>query len=504
MLTKGFGVACIVACGAFTAFAAGNETLLDAVKAGDAQAVRTAVKQPGAVNAPEADGTTALHWAVRGNDLDTVRLLLRAGAKANAVNRYGVTPLSLAAVNGDPVMLETLLKAGADVKLPLPMGETVIMRAARTGSPEALKVLVAHGADVNQPESTLGETALMWAAAENNAQAVAMLLEVGANANAKSRLTQFPKTNPARTANALVSVVMPRGGWTPLMHAARRGAAEAAAALVAGGADINAVDPDGTNPLIESIINGHYDTAAVLIEKGADVNIADSRGMTALYAAVDMHTLPWIAARPAPKTTDDKTSMDIVKMLLAKDADVNARLKGRVLQKMHMGGDPALAEGATMFMRAAKAADIEVLKLLLAKGADPHAMQKNKTTALMLAAGFGYQGRRDERGGSRAPNAEIIETIKFLLDLGLDINAFNDQGQTPVHMAVERGDQIIKFLVSRGARMDIKDKRGRTPLDIAAAGTMEEIRGSNVRATTAPLLRQLMADAAKQSAPANQ
>jgi ankyrin repeat protein len=156
-----------------------------------------------------------------------VRLLLRAGAKPNVANRYGVTPLSLAAVNGNPVMLETLLKAGADVKQPLPMGETVIMRAARTGSPEALKVLVAHGADVNKAEDSLGETALMWAAAENNAQAVAMLLEVGANANAKSRLTTFPKTNPARTANALVSVVMPRGGWTPLMHAARRGAAEA-------------------------------------------------------------------------------------------------------------------------------------------------------------------------------------------------------------------------------------------------------------------------------------
>jgi len=427
---------------------------------------------------------------------------LRAGAKPNATNRYGVTPLSLAAVNGDPVMLETLIKGGADVKQPLPMGETVIMRAARTGSPEAIKVLVAAGADVNKPEDTLGETALMWAAAENNAQAVAMLLEVGANANAKSRLTTFPKTNPARTANALVSVVMPRGGWTPLMHAARRGAAEAAAALVAGGADINAVDPDGTSPLIESIINGHYDTAAVLIDKGADVNLADSRGMTPIYAAVDMHTLPWIAARPAPKTTDEKTSMDIVKMLLAKNPDVNARLKGRVLQKMHMGGDTALAEGATVFMRAAKAADIEVMKMLLAKGADPHAMQKNKTTALMLAAGFGYKDASSS-GADQGTELQIIETIKVLLDLGLDIDAFNDQGLTPMHMAVERGDQIIKFLASRGARMDIKDKRGRTPLDIAAAGTMEEIRGSNVRATTAPLLRQLMADAAKQ-APANQ
>ena len=140
-------------CGSWRSFAAGNELpLIAAVKAGDAQAVRTPVKQAGAVNAAEPDGTTALHWAVRANDLATVQLLLRAGAKANAANRYGVTPLSLAAVNGNPAMLEALLKAGADANTTLPQGETVLMRAARTGTPAAIKVLVAHGADVNRPE----------------------------------------------------------------------------------------------------------------------------------------------------------------------------------------------------------------------------------------------------------------------------------------------------------------------------------------------------------------
>jgi ankyrin repeat protein len=377
------------------------------------------------------------------------------------------------------------------------------MRAARTGNPEALKVLVAHGADVNRKESSLAETALMWAAAENNSAAVELLLEFGADVNARSKLTEFPKANAARTANALVSVVMPRGGWTALMHASRRGATDAVRALAAGGADLNAVDPDGANALIYAIINGHYDAAAALLETGADPNVADSRGMAALYAAVDMNTLPWIAARPAPRTSDRLNSLDIVKMLLTRGANPDAQLKGRVLQKMHTGGDPALAEGATPFMRAAKAGDVEVMRLLLASGADPHLMQKNHTTALMMAAGFGFRGAATS-GADRGTEAEVIEAITLCLDLGLDLNAFNDAGLTPMHMAVERGDQIIKFLASRGARMDIKDKRGRTPLELAASGTMEEVRGSNVRATTAPLLRQLMADAAKQSAPANQ
>ena len=183
-------------------------------------------------------------------------------------------------------------------------------------------------------------------------------------------------------------------------------------------------------------------------------------------------------------------------MLLGKGANPNAQLKGRLLQKMHTGGDPALAEGATPFMRAAKAGDVEVMRLLLANGADPHAMQKNHTTALMLAAGFGYRSAGTS-GADQGTEAQAIEAIKLCLELGLDLNAFNDAGLTPLHMAVDRGDRIVEFLVRQGARMDIKDKQGRTPLDAALRGTSEEVRGSQVRETTAPLLRRLMAEAAK-------
>jgi ankyrin repeat protein len=451
---------------------AADTALVTAVKGGDSGAVRAVLLKRPLVNAPDDTGTTALHWAVQGNDLESVRLLLHAGANARVANRYGVTPLQLAAVNGTPRIIHALLEAGADPNAVLPEGETVLMTAARTGRPEALKALLDHGADASAQERWFGETALMWAAAENHAEAVKILVERGAAVNARSTLLDLAKAK-RRSGQSILSL----GSWTPLMYAARENALAAGRTLVASGADLNLADPDGATALVVAIINANYEFAAMLIDAGADPNVVDlEAGMGPLYAAVDMHRLAIGHGRPNPKVSSVLDSPDIVRMLLARKADPNARLKAPILQRHHTAGDGALGAGATPFMRAAKSGDVELMKLLLAAGADPSLTLPNHSTALMFTAGLGWRdGSPAAPSFDRGTDEEAIEAIRLQLSLGADINAANDAGDTALHVAVTgRGSPVIvRFLIAQAANLRAVNKRGLTPLAAASASRKE-------------------------------
>lgn len=460
--------------------AAGPVNLIDAVKAGDGQAVRTLLKQRSNVNEAEPDGMTALHWAARANDVETARLLLRSGANAKVANRYGVTPLSLAAVNGNAVLIEALIKAGADPNTASPEGETVLMTAARTGKADAIRVLTSHGANVNAKEKWQEETALMWAAAENNAAAVKALVEAGADMNAHSKVWNFPEYR--YETNGMAVFQLPRGGWTALMFAARQNAKEAAAMLADLKADLNAVDGDGTTALQLAVLNVHYDLAAMLMRKGADPNVQDSTGMTALYAAVDMRSPAGMMTRPNPKLSnaDELDAAGIVKALLANGANPNIALKKPIIGRHNnLAGDASLGDGATPLARAAKTNDLAILKALLDGGADPTITLKDRTTPAMIATS--------------------LDAIKLLVEYGADVNAFNTSGQSIVHNAAQRGaNAIIQFAADKGAKLDRKDKQGRTPLDIASGaggGGGRGARGGGGRGneSTAALLRTLLA-----------
>jgi ankyrin repeat protein len=468
---------------------AAGTRLIDAIKIGDREAVRTLAKNPAEVNATDPDGTTSLQWAVRVDDLETTRLLLAAGANPKASNRYGVTALSLAAVNRNAAIVETLLKAGADATGSVSNGQTILMTAARTGDPTVVRLLLDHGADVNARESQLGETALIWAAAENHPEVVKLLVDRGADVNVRSKSLTFPRD---RFGLEGVLTILPRGNWTPLMYAAREGATEAARALVDLRAQINAVDPDGTTALVRAITNAHYDTAGVLIEKGADPNIADTAGMAALYAAVDMSSLGEVYGRPARKVNDKLTPFDVIDMLLARGANPNAQLKTPTLQRNHTPGEPLLGEGTTPLMRAAKNGDFRAMQILLDHGADPTIVQKNHTTVLMLAAGLGRGlGVFAKDVGSEA---DLHAASKLALDHGVDVNLSSDSGLTALHLAAQSGlDSIVKLLVERGARLDVKDKQGRTPVDVAlGVGGRGRAGGPPpVYEKTAALLREL-------------
>jgi ankyrin repeat protein len=467
-----------------------DKRLIEAVKNENRESVRALLKEKVPLNVRDADGTTALHWAARADDIETAQLLIRAGADAKVADRYGITPISLAAEVGSTSMIEALIKAGADVNVAQPNGETVLMTAARTGKPDALTVLLSHGAHVDARENQFGETALMWAAAENNADAIRVLVGAGADKNARSTLLKFPEFK--FITSGMVTTALPRGGWTSLMYAARQGSIEAAAALADAGADKDAVDPEGSTALILAIINAHFDLAEVLLEKGADPNIADSTGMTALYAAVDMHTLGPMLSRPGPKVTDNLDAADLVGKLLDHDADANTRLKRPIIGRHHDSGDATMGEGTTPLIRATKNVDTPLIKLLLEGGANPSIPQKDYSTAMMVAI---------RAAGSS--DANTIEALKLFLDHGADVDAFNAQGQTALHVAAGRGaDDVIRLLASRGATLNLKDKQGHTPLEIASGAGGGGAGGRGARGGAAPasasrestvaLLQQLM------------
>lgn len=437
----------------------------------------------------DPDGTTPLHWAVRDGNLAEVRRLLRAGADAKATNRYGITPLSLAAESGNGPAVEALLAAGADANAALANGQSMLMLAARTGNAAAIRALLAKGADVHARERVLGENALIWAAAENHGEAIGLLASAGADVNARSARLTYPESEWGDGKSGRFTV-LPRGGWTPLMYAARQNAQSAIRALVSAKADLDALDPDGTTPLILAVINAHYDAAALLLEAGANPNVADAHGMTPLYAAVDMHTLDETPGRPAPRQTGELDSLGLVTRLLVHGANPNPRLASAVLPRVHNPGDSILGEGATPLMRAMRKADVAATRTLLEHGADPALTMKGGVTAPMIAAGFGGQVRFAEYNPHSGTEQDAADCVQLALARGARLDAATDAGQTALHVAAaQRGVEFVRFLLQHGANPAARDAQGRTPLDIALGQGGGRGRPAAARPDVAALLR---------------
>ena len=480
-------LAVVMFCGGRLAAATGDVRLVDAVKKRDATAVRSMLRQRVNVNTPDVEGMTALHWAAHWNDLETVRLLLRAGANAKAANRYGVTALHEASTVGNVAMIEALVTAGADPNAPLGEGETPLMTAARTGNVAAVKMLVAHGANVNARESWRGQTALMWAAVENHAAVAQLLLESGAEVNARTITYEFANLTGG---NGGIIHDRPQGGLTSLMFAARQGAIETAEILLAAGADISVVEPQyGFTAMQTAIFNGHYDFAAFLIEKGADVNDGS------LYVAVEMRNLATYSNRPNPPETDRHlTSLDVITLLLARGADPN-RPYTKTIPPRQAQGNINVTPGATPLFRAMRATDLTVVRLLMEKGASPSVKTKDGSTPLMVASGLGARRGGDEEVTEAEGRADPLDAVKIFLQAGADVNAVNAVGNTAMHYAAQTGaNRIVEFLAANGARLDVKNKDGKTPLDLALAPGRRQMYAneSGAQTSTVSLIRQLL------------
>jgi uncharacterized protein len=406
------------------------------------------------VNAAQPDGTTALHWATYHDDLDLVNRLLTAGANPTVANRYGVTPLALACVNGNAAIVTRFLDAGADANAVLPGGETMLMTAARTGKVDAVRVLLTRGADVHAKEPRRGQTALMWAAAEGNVQVIETLIEAGADF--KTPLDS---------------------GFSPLLFAVRQHRIPAVKALIKAGADVNEVvkvktNPKlpegerplrtGTTPLHVAIANGHLELAAELLEAGADPN-SDLQGFAPLHMLAYVRKPAIGDSDPGPELTGNVSTLELVKRLVAKGANVNARMTRRA----NLTNTRFNEVGATPLLIAAVTADAEYMKALVALGADPMAKNTDGSTALMAAAGIGTRSPGEDAGTEE----EVIEAMQVALDFGVDINAVDSHGETAMHGAAYKNLPLaVRFLADKSARIDVWNRRnewGWTPLTIA-------------------------------------
>jgi uncharacterized protein len=470
----------VLATGLFAATPADTK-LLEAAKNQNMAVLRTLLKQKVDVNTTDLEGMTPLMWAAYRNDMEAVKLLLAAGANVKTSNRYEVTALAEACSNGNGDMIEALLKAGADANATFGEGETPLMAASRTGSAKGVKALLAAGAKVDAIEEYRGQTALMFAVAEEHPDVAKALIDAGANVNARSTFYDFKFR---KVASGGTQANYSRGGLTPLLFAARQGALESAKVLLDAKADVNMPEPEfNVTPLLTAIYNDHYELAALLVERGAGVKEG------ALYLAVEMRNLDYSGNRPRKALTGKMDELAFIKFLLDRGVDPNAPLTAKLPPRQTQS--PVLTgNGMTPFIRAARSADVTVMNLLLQHGADAKLASNDKTNAIIAAAtGMGARFA----GGEEKPEEESLAAIKLALSKGVDINAINDKGDTAVHGAAVRGaNQIIQFLAENGAKLDVKNKQGRTPADLALGVGGVANTGGATHEDTGALIKKLL------------
>ena len=419
-----------------SAFAA-DLPLHEAVVAGDLDRVRVLIASGVDVNTVDSDGTTALHWAAHHDDVESGQQLLAAGADPTRANQFGAQPIALASENGSAKFIQLLLDAGANPNAASPEGETILMTATRTGGVAAVRLLLRHAANPNRAEEWRGQTALMWAAAENNLDAAHALTSAGADIHARST-----------------------GGFSPLMFAVRAGHLDMARLLVDAGASPEETLLDGTSALVLAAKNGHYELGNFLLEHGADPN-ADDQGWTAL------HEVKWTRRpnlgfnNPPPIVTGSMQDIDFVRSLALHGADLNQRMTKEPNNRYR---NVLNRIGATPFLLAAKAADVEMMRLLVELGADPLIPNEDGTTPLMVAAGVGIWAV----GESPGTNEEALAAVEYALELGGAVTTVDDNGDTALHGATIRSSEpLVRFLLAEGADIDAVNEKGWTPLRIA-------------------------------------
>ena len=418
------------------------------------------------VNARADDGSTPLLWAAHGNDTAIAAALIRAGANANTANEFGMTPLSRACTNASAEMVDLLLEARANPTTPIASGETPLMTCAASGATAAVKMLLTHGAAVNAAEPSQHQTALMWAAAERHPDVVSVLIDAGADLRAATKK-----------------------GFTALHFAAREGDVVSVQRLLDAGVDIDirsrAGSPDfgrgvgyqstlsdGSTPLLVATVRGQVPLALYLLDRGADPNVGDA-GFTPLHWASG--TWEGGVSNPVYGFSDPMSGiqsrparLQLIRALLAHGANPN----GRMTKRPFIGGGYEDAAGATPFVLASAAADVEIMRMLLAAGADPTLVTDSKATAVMAASGLNRSV-----GESALAEPQVLAAVTLLFELGADARGETDFGENALFGAAYRGwNTLLERLIQKGANVNAVSKAGITPW-LAASGYGDRLGG---------------------------
>ena len=468
---------------------------------------------------------TPLHMASGSGSAAVVRLLLEAGADLMALtSNSGTTPLHLAAAAGNPTAVMALLNYGAEVDArERAWDQTPLVFAAANNRVGAIKVLLSRGADpslsaraIDVPARAARDRAANlrlneilagfkevagggddWQPAPAQVQEAIRASREVIHADPRQEEVEEREIRTDQVAQ-YPDLVGSWGGLTPLLHAVRQGHTEAALALVEGGADVNQQSEAGdrTSPLLMAAINGHFDLAILLIEWGADPDLASDAGATPLHAVLERQWAPRSSyAHPTEHEQQQNTYMEMLEALLEAGADPNVRLN-RHLWYMQYTFDVLRVNltGATPFWRAAYATDLNAMKLLMAYGADPNIATRTvpegprrhggwqedqsgvppvppggeSVHPIHAASGVGY-GEGFAANAHRHVPGGWLPAIRYLVEeLGADVNARDHNAYTPLHHAASRGDEeMIRYLVGRGADVTPVSRAGQTTADMA-------------------------------------
>ena len=498
------------------------------------------------------NGSTPLWLATNQGDSEMIETLLEGGADANEQLPLGRRPLMLAARSGRVEAVQVLLDHGADPNaFEIERGTTALMQAADQGHDDVMVLLIENGAEIaarSAPVLRGGRTAALGKSGDPRnsvrRQVTAILCEQ--ESPDLAALGDLPPNVPEDEAdpdadfNAFTArdvcgcqqnsigicqegggiftsgrrnreVRDPDGGeLTSLVYAARSGTIDAARVLLEAGADVNQITRYGWSPLLAATQNRNYQMGKYLIEQGADVNISNQGGWTNLYLATDNRN---VEGGDYPTREPDMDQLVYIRLLLEAGADTNARLIESTETRTVFTNQWLDEEGATAFLRASQSGDLPLLNPLLEYGADPLINTVLGVSPLAAAGGIGWV----EGVTSEWSVAQTVETVKLLLELGIDPNYQADTGRTALHGAGHKGStEVASILVEAGGRLDIRDfgntdNRGSAelaahtwlPIDYADGLVRVGVQSAIAHPETAEVMRNLMIEAGLETPPAD-